>query len=129
MIVLDTHVWIWLVDDPARLTPAAREAIDSADGIGVSAISCWEVGRLALGGRLTLDREPSRWVRQALGRSGLVALPVEPKVAVDAALLEREGFVGDPADRLIYSTARGAGAPLVTRDARMRAFDPRRTLW
>jgi PIN domain nuclease of toxin-antitoxin system len=128
VIVLDTHVWIWLADDPRRLSPAAREAIDSVDAVGVSAISCWEVGMLALGGRLTLDREPSRWVRQALGRPGLVALPVEPKLALDAAMLERQRFVG-PADRLIYATARDAGASMVTRDARIRGFDPRGTLW
>lgn len=129
MVVLDTHAWIWWADDPARLSRAARDAITEADPIGVSAISCWEVGMLALGGRITLDRDVSRWVRQALGQPGVVALPIGPKVALDAALLEREGFVGDPADRLIYATARDTGAVLVTRDERLRAYDPRGTLW
>lgn len=129
MVVLDTHAWIWWADDPARLSRAARDAITEADPIGVSAISCWEVGMLALGGRITLDRDVSRWVRQALGQPGVVALPIEPKVALDAARLEREGFVGDPADRLIYATARDTGAVLVTRDERLRAYDPRGTLW
>ncbi len=129
MVVLDTHAWIWWADDPARLSRAARDAITEADPIGVSAISCWEVGMLALGGRITLDRDVSRWVRQALGQPGVVALPIGAKVALDAALLEREGFVGDPADRLIYATARDTGAVLVTRDERLRAYDPRGTLW
>ena len=58
-----------------------------------------------------------------------MALPLGPKVAVDAAMLRAEEFVGDPADRFIYATARDQGARLVTRDERLRAFDPRATIW
>jgi PIN domain nuclease of toxin-antitoxin system len=129
LVVLDTHAWIWWCDDPARLSQAACEAIADAGTIGVSAISCWEVAALALRGRITLDRDIPLWIEQALARPAVAALPVSPKVAVDAALLEREEFTGDPADRLIYATTRGAGARLVTRDARLREFDPRGTLW
>jgi len=50
------------------------------------------------------------------------------EVAVSAALLG-EAFPGDPADRIIYATASVLGAPLVTRDAALRAFDPVRTRW
>lgn len=129
MVVLDTHAWIWWTDDPARLSPAARAAIERAESVGVAAISAWEVAMLALGDRLALDREIGRWVRQALAQPGVVAIPLMPKVAVDAALLERDGFAGDPADRLIYATARDAGAPLVTKDVRIREFDRRGTVW
>jgi len=129
VLVLDTHAWLWSNDDPARLSDAAREAVEGADPVAVAAISCWEVGMLALRGRITLDRDVSQWVRQALTRAGTVALSISPQVALGAAMLEREGFVGDPADRLIYATAREAGAVLVTRDERLRRFDPRGTLW
>ena len=84
---------------------------------------------LELRGRIALDRELERWVREALAQPGVVALPLTPKIALGAALLEREEFAGDPADRLIYATARDRGAPLVTRDARIREFDPRGTVW
>ncbi len=47
-------------------------------------------------------------------------------VAMDAAELR---FVGDPIDRIIYATARAADAQLVTRDERLRRFDPERILW
>jgi PIN domain nuclease of toxin-antitoxin system len=129
LLVLDTHAWLWWTDDPERLSGAARDAIDATESVGVAAISCWEVAMLALARRVEFDREISAWVRQALARPGIVALPLTPKVAVQAALLERDGFVQDPADRLIYATAREAGATLVTRDARLREFDPRGTLW
>lgn len=129
MVVLDTHAWIWWADDPARLSPTALAAIEKADPIGVAAISCWELAMLSQSGRLTLDREPARWVRQALAQPGVVAIPLGPKVALEAALLDRQEFVGDPADRLIYATARDVGAPLITRDQRLRDFDPRGTVW
>lgn len=128
MIVLDTHVWLWLSADPSRLSEGARGAIAAAGSIGVAAISCWEIGMLVERGRITLDREVSRWVQQALAHPGIVALPMSPKVALDGALLERQ-FGGDPADRFIYATARDAGARLVTRDTRLREYDPRGTIW
>jgi PIN domain nuclease of toxin-antitoxin system len=129
MVVLDTHAWIWWADDPVRLSPAARAAIDDAEAVGIAAISCWEVAMLALRGRVTFEPAVERWVPLAMQAPGVVALPLSPKVALAAALLEREGFGGDPADRLIYATAIDAGAKLVTRDRRLRDFDPRRTVW
>jgi PIN domain nuclease of toxin-antitoxin system len=129
MVVLDTHAWLWWVADRTRLSAAAAAAIEESESIGVAAISCWEVAMLALRGRIALDRDLARWVRQALAQQGVAALPLTPPVALAAALLERERFGGDPADRMIYATAREAGARLITRDARIREFDPRGTLW
>ncbi len=51
-----------------------------------------------------------------------------PATATEAALLGDE-FPSDPADRLIYATARSEGAALVTRDSTLREFDPRATIW
>jgi PIN domain nuclease of toxin-antitoxin system len=128
MVVVDTHVWLWWMAAPDRLSRAATAAIEEADAIGVCAVSCWEVAMLTTRGRIKLDREPPVWLRQALGQEGVVALPLMPAVATDAALLD-PSFPGDPADRFIYSTARSEGAPLVTRDQRLREFDPRGTIW
>jgi PIN domain nuclease of toxin-antitoxin system len=129
VVVLDTHAWIWWNDDPERLSERARDLLVGAGSIGIAAISCWEVGMLVLGGRISLDRDVGRWVEQALTRPGLEAIPISPRVALDAAKLEREGFVPDPADRLIYATARDRGARLITRDLAIREFDPRNTIW
>jgi PIN domain nuclease of toxin-antitoxin system len=129
VIVLDTHAWLWWVDAPDRLSATARQAIEGADAIGVPAISCWELAMLVVKRRIELERDARTWIRQALAQPGVVAVPLSPRAAVDAALLEHEDFAGDPADRLIYATAREAGAPLVTRDVRLREFDPRGTLW
>jgi PIN domain nuclease of toxin-antitoxin system len=129
LIVLDTHAWIWWVSEPDRLSAAARDAIDSIDAIGVATISSWEVAMLAEAGRIKLDRDVERWVSQALSDPRVQPLPLTSAVAVRAALLGRTGFHGDPADRIIYCTARAAGVELVTRDQALRAFDPRGTIW
>jgi PIN domain nuclease of toxin-antitoxin system len=128
LIVADSHAWLWWIDDPSRLSQAAREALDRADEIGVSAISCFELAGLVRRGRIRLDRSIDSWIRRALAAERLLSLPVTPDIAVAAAQLP-ESFPGDPADRLIYASAQANGATLVTRDRVVRQFDPRSTLW
>jgi PIN domain nuclease of toxin-antitoxin system len=129
VILLDTHVWLWWVAEPQRLSAKAREAIDRAEHLGVATISCWEVAMLAEAGRIELDRAIETWIEQALADPRTSSLALTSAVAVRAALLGREKFGGDPADRIIYATARDAGASIVTRDRALRAFDPRGTIW
>jgi PIN domain nuclease of toxin-antitoxin system len=128
VIVLDTHAWLWWMDSPRKLSRRARAAIETADRVGVSAISCYELGRLVARGRLRLAREVDVWVSQALADSKVQSLPITAEIALDAALFDKP-LPGDPADRLIYATARAHGARLVTRDQQLRRFDRASTLW
>ncbi len=129
VIVLDTHAWLWWLDDPARLSQSAHRAIDGATAIGISTLSAMEVAMLAERGRISLDRDVSVWVRQALALPRVEALAPTADVAVAAALLARDEFPGDPVDRIIYATARAARAQLVTRDRAIRAFDEQIAVW
>lgn len=126
MIVLDTHAWIWWLAAPRRLSRPAQRAIDRADRIGVSTLSVFELAQLVQRRRVTLDTPLRAWVREALARERVEPLPLTAEVALDAAQLH---FEANPADRIIYATARAADARLVTRDERMRAFDPELTVW
>ena len=128
MIVLDTHAWLFWRGDPTRLGPAALVAIESADQVGVSAISAWEVSTLARRGRIGLDSDPARWVRRALVGARTVELPVTARRRGRRGIA-RNGFPGDPADRIIYATAVTASASLVARDRAIAGYDPRRTVW
>ena len=68
MIVLDTHVLIWAMNDDIRLGTAARAAIEETaqtDRIGISAITPWEIALLAERGRLRLGREVGVWIEAA----------------------------------------------------------------
>lgn len=129
MIVLDTHAWLWWMAAPEQLSTSALREIDEATRVGVSSLSAWEIATLVRRGRISLDRDIHQWVGQALQQPRVVALLPTPDIAIAAALLDPERFPGDPIDRVIYATARDAGAVLVTRDRALRAFDDHNTIW
>lgn len=128
MIVLDTHVWIWWVADPARLSKAARSAIEKARVRGVCTISVWEVAMLVERGRLVLDREVGDWVRDALAQPGIELLQLTPEIAL-AAGGAGLALHGDPADRMIAATALAHRARLVTKDERLRTLPAIDSIW
>lgn len=123
MIVLDTHVWVWWVHGDAQLPAPYYEYIQmrEADGLGISAISCWEVAKLVEYGRLTLPVSISDWLEQALVYPGIQLLALTPQIAVESTQLPAS-FHRDPADQIIVATARVYGCPLVTLDRRIRAY-------
>jgi PIN domain nuclease of toxin-antitoxin system len=129
VIVLDTHVWIWWVSEPDRLSARAQAAITDAREIGVCPISIWEISTKVAKGRLSLDRDLDVWVRQALSRPRAVLLDLSPEIAILAGQLGERGFHGDPADRLITATAMCPGVELVTKDQAIRAFSGVRAVW
>jgi PIN domain nuclease of toxin-antitoxin system len=88
VIVVDTHVLVWLVADDARLGDEARAAISAAaidGGVLVSAITPWEIAMLAHKGRLLLGREVGAWIEAALALPGIRLAPIVPAIAVDSA--------------------------------------------
>ena len=90
VIVLDTHVLIWTVDADPRLGRAARTAIAVAaaeDGVGVSAITPWEIALLSEKGRLHLGRDVGVWIDAALRLPGVRLAPILPAIAIDSVRL------------------------------------------
>ncbi len=123
MIVLDTHIWVWWVHGDAALSAATRALLDSSEqtGIGVSAISCWEVAKLVERRRLLLPCPVFDWMQQALAYPGVRLLDLSPHICVESTQLPGT-FHHDPADQIIVATARVLDAPLVTVDARILAY-------
>ncbi|PCK88431.1 VapC toxin family PIN domain ribonuclease [Rhizobium sophoriradicis] len=127
MIVIDTHVFVWTMQDDARLGAQARRIIDEMIGksrILVSAITPWEIAMLVQKGRLALGDEVGRWVDSALSLPGLQLAPIEPSIAVDSVRLPGE-FHADPADRIIVATARFHRVPLLTADQAILSYGAR----
>lgn len=124
MILLDTHIWIWWVDGDNRLSPGHVSFLETyeEEGLGVSAISCWEVAVSVNKGKLTLkpDKAPSvlAWITGALSYPGVTLLDLTPQIAVAAYELPGK-FHKDPADRIIVATARERDVELVTVDKRI----------
>lgn len=129
MIVLDTHAWVWWVDAPERLSRRAATVIGDADEVGVSAISCWELGMLTVARRIALDMEIGVWVRRALAEPRERLLPIDAEIALGASRLRADGFRSDSADLLIAATTLHHDATLVTRDRRLRGARGLRTVW
>jgi len=128
VIIADTHAWLWALVAPSRLSARARTALEG-DAVGVSAMSCWEIGMLEAAGRLSLDASLDDWVRRSRLSSGVELLDVDAGVAVRAGALYGTGFRGDPADMLIAATALEYGAPLVSRDRGMAAVPGLEVIW
>jgi PIN domain nuclease of toxin-antitoxin system len=119
MVLLDTHVLLWVAQGSARLGPAARRLIERASGsreAWVSAISFWEIALLAERGRITLRAEPEQFRADALS-GGFREWPLSGEIAIRGAALH--GLHPDPADRFIVASAIVHGAALVTADERL----------
>src|SRR5437016_1255941 len=115
MTVLDTHIWIWWVNESPELSPAKRRILASrqADGLGVSVISCWEAAKLVEKRRLALTLPVGQWIDEALAYPGIRLLPLDPRIAVASTQLPLP-FHHDPADQIITATARELDCQLAT---------------
>jgi PIN domain nuclease of toxin-antitoxin system len=118
-LLLDTHIWLWGLLDPDRLTAVVRKAVLAPDNeIWLSAISVWEVLLLSEKGRLEVEGDAETWIGRALDR-----MPVrEAAISIEIARESRRVKLPheDPADRFLAATARVLDLTLVTADARLR---------
>lgn len=129
MIVLDTHVLVWLAVAPERLSAAASGAIEMDGEPAISTVSAQEISYLVMRGRIELDRATATWIADVLAEHDVEPLAPSLAIAVRAGSLAPEEFPGDPADRLIYATAVEHGVRVVSADRRLRDFDPARVVW
>ena len=116
MYLLDTHVWVWSVEDDRRLGTQTRRLIARADARGllrVSPISFFEIATLHKNGRLQFRRSLEQWIRDAVEHVRIADLATD--AAVDAGHIARDALP-DPMDRLLVATARYLDATFVTAD-------------
>ncbi len=127
-LLLDTHVLIWAVSEPDRLSPHARELIeDPANALLVSAASAWEIatkhrlGKLPGSARLVSD------YRGALGRLGARSLVVTDEHALAAGSLSHAHR--DPFDRMLAAQAVIEDLEIVTTDRLLAELPGVRARW
>ena len=127
-LLLDTHIWIWLsIEDNTSLSQRAKKAIDSASQKWISAISCWELAKLAEKKRIGFSIPTLTWIRRSLNEYEIRIADLSPEIAVESTLLR--GFHKDPADQIIAATSRILGVPLITSDKKMLEFSDVETVW
>jgi PIN domain nuclease of toxin-antitoxin system len=131
VILLDTHVVVWLATDASRLSrPAAssiRRAVASG-GLAVASITLWELAMLFARGRLRGRGTVDASIRSIVEATGVAVREITADVAALAAQFP-QSFPGDPADRLIAATARAEGVALVTSDERIQGSPLVKTIW
>ena len=77
VIVLDTHLWFWLINEEHQRFPQPRkEAIERAEVVGVSPVSCFELALARQKGRRLLPCPAREWIDEALEPSGIALLPL-----------------------------------------------------
>lgn len=117
-LLLDTHIWLWSLLEPTRLTKRVIRAIEREDAeLWLSPISVWELLILVDKGRVRLGSSPDDWVNDALRRVPLREAPVTHEVALETRNVRLSHR--DPADRFLVATARVFDLKLVTADERL----------
>ncbi len=119
--LLDTHVLIWWLDDPDRLSTAQRGVVEAASPespLLVSDISLWEVAMLHNLGRIALTIPLREWLDKATAPPLVRRHGISPAIAAALAALS-DSFHRAPADRILVATARVLGATLLTQDRRI----------
>jgi PIN domain nuclease of toxin-antitoxin system len=128
MMLLDTHVLVWLASEPKRLSAAAREAISShADALYLSAVSAWEISLLVRNGRLTLPMEPEAYVAHAVRRLALIELPVTRETAQASVALP--AIHNDPFDRVLIAECGLSRLSLISADKTIAKYPGLHVIW
>jgi len=117
-LLLDTHIWLWALLEPERLTTEVRAALASPENeFWLSPISVWEALLLAERGRLSVPGPAGDWIRDMVSAMPRREAPLTHEVAIAS----REIAIShqDPADRFLAATARVFDLTLVTADERL----------
>lgn len=120
--LLDTHAWIWWIEQDQRLGAKTIAVLDSLPADRrpfLCAISLWEVATLVERGRLSLDVPLLDWLEAAAHPRSVRLLSLTPRIAAEIARLP-DTLHRDPADRIIVATSRAQRLPVLTHDDRIR---------
>jgi len=130
VILLDTHVVLWLTTDPAKLSGKAKLAIEDArengDGLNISDITLLELATLASKGRIRLGISLESFLQEIEAR--FVVLPISGRACARSIGLPTV-YPKDPADRIIGATALVEGLSLITADLEIRRSKAVYTIW
>ena len=117
-LLLDTHVWIWVLTEPQLLAHSVVEQLQKRNTeLWLSPMSTWEFTVLIRKKRLTVSGDPLVWVREAFLRLPVREAAITHEVALATHHLKLPHH--DPADRILAATAMVYGLTLVTADQQL----------
>jgi PIN domain nuclease of toxin-antitoxin system len=116
-LLLDTHIWLWSLREPDRLSRRVRHALQAEDNeLWLSPVSTWEALAMIAKGKIRLHEEAAEWISKAL--ANMREAPLTHEIALVAQQMPLE----HPADRFLAATAQVLGLTLVTADERLLAL-------
>ncbi len=119
-LLLDTHVVIWALAEPERLSAGARRALgDPENEVVVSAVTALEIAVKQSLGKIALPGPAESWLEPAVREVGFAVIPVSFQDALRVRALPWHHR--DPFDRLLVAQALG-GYTLCTRDGHLDAY-------
>ena len=130
MILLDTHIVLWLTLESRSLTRKSTALLADArrqeETVAIASITLIETARLIAHGRIAIQISLDAYMGELEAR--FTVLPITAAIAAATTRLPTS-YPRDPADRIIGATALVHGATLVTADQRIRKAKAVRTLW
>jgi PIN domain nuclease of toxin-antitoxin system len=123
-ILLDTHIWVWLISGNPTLSDKTLKIFDEAAAKGklfVPEIAVWELATLVAKKRLTLSLPIKNWVQEAMQKPGIAMAPLSWEISIESTMLPAV-LHADPADRIIIATARIHKYHLATRDDKIHKY-------
>ena len=128
MILLDTHVFIWLASTPEKLSEKARAAIaDNSSPMHISVVSAWEISLLYRKDRLKLPLSPEQFVEEAVEHLQLIELPLNRKTVQYSVKLP--AIHNDPFDRILVAECQLNRFALVSADKVIAKYPEIDVLW
>ncbi len=114
-LLLDTCVFIWLTQEPGKLSVAAQSAInDPANSLVFRHASAWEIHLKHHAGKLILPEPPKQWIPQQIGAWKISELVIQLNAIQRTSDLPE--IHRDPFDRLLVAQAMEEGLSLVSPD-------------
>jgi PIN domain nuclease of toxin-antitoxin system len=126
-VLLDTHVWVWSIDDELRLTRAAVQAIEAADGVFVSPITLFEICQKVRIGKWPEMAVHVHRLQDLLDAQSIILAPLSADIAIEAGLLDWPHR--DPFDRMLAATAVMMGMDLISADTNFDTYPEVRRVW
>lgn len=126
LILIDTHVWIWLHSNPDNLLPSSLELVQNAGRIAISPVSIYETMVAVEKGRLESQFKPETLVRRWLAAMDITRIPVSDEIVIQSRTLLFDH--ADPFDRIIASTAFHENIPLMTADRNLLKLEWLKTI-